>query len=237
MSVMPADLDTLRRLAAEHSAAERARVDDEQQALLRSAHTPEERAKITFQGRIAAPPPPRFVDLVVSAPKSVSLYWASTLSARQPEKAEIVARAHDAGVIAALDYLQREAGYAMIQHSPHSATRYVDAELQFHRLDHVAHNGGTGDMHLHTHLILDGYATVHHQHRPIYLDGVHRALPAVETMYERGMQHALTSRLPLEFARDERGRLQLLGITPAEYGAFPGTACPTPFMQLMIPAP
>lgn len=91
-------------------------------------------------------------------------------------------------------------------------------------------------MHIRTHLILDTVAIVDGQRWPVDLDAVRLVLRAVETTYEFGMRAALTSRLPVEFARDERGRRQLLGVTPDVCAAFPGTACPTPFRQLLIPA-
>ena len=171
-------------------------------------------------------------DITFSAQKSVSVYHASLLAAGRFEDAEKVLAAHRAGVQAALDLIQKEAGYTRAGYHGRSVEgrpttgRYVDA----HNLiagEFLHYTSREGDPQLHSHLeILNRVRTVDEKTgevtwRTLDSRALHKLRPAISMEYERGMEKKLVETTPVELATrpDGLGR-EIVGIKQEWLDAF-----------------
>ena len=172
------------------------------------------------------------VDLLVAAPKSVSLLLASLMSANRSADAFTLRMAHVQGVEATFNYLQNHCGLGS------DGPRFIDVQLRIRTLDHIGAGGDTGDPHLHTHLVAESTAQTSAGTRlPVHLPGVEAALPVLGTIYDATLAQAIDqSGLSVAMVKDSgySSRRQVAGISADVVAAFPQTACTVGFRQLVV---
>lgn len=172
----------------------------------------------------------RYLDLLLAAPKSVSILLAGSMSGGQQDRAFHVRMAHTVGIEAAFRYLQKEAGYASDQ------GRWWEVTLQLHALDHLGAERDAGDPHLHTHLILavsapsaDGRAL------PVDRDAVCRCAPGMWAMYDATLAQQLQAATPAVMTtRPGAQRREVAGIEDKVLAAFPGESCRLGLEQVVV---
>src|SRR5207237_10239355 len=135
-----------------------------------------------------------------------------------------VEAAHRAGVAAALEYLQREAGFSRAGYhgsaGPDGATvgRYVDAH-EWIAAEFLHETSRAGDVQMHSHLqVLNRVPTVDDDGTVVWrtLDSraLHKARPGMEAVYHRTMEEQLTRDLPVDLETREDGKArEVIGIT------------------------
>ncbi|WP_225854385.1 MobF family relaxase [Micromonospora sp. ALFpr18c] len=163
-------------------------------------------------------------DVTFSVQKSISLYRAGLLAQGRVEDAGKVEAAHRAGVAAALEYLQREAGFTRVGYhgsaGPDGASvgRYVDAH-EWVAAEFLHETSRAGDVQMHSHLqVLNRVPTVEDDGRVVWrtLDSraLHKARPGMEAVYHRTMEEQLTRDLPVDLETREDGKArEVIGIT------------------------
>ncbi|WP_082171351.1 MobF family relaxase [Micromonospora sp. RV43] len=163
-------------------------------------------------------------DVTFSAQKSISLYRAGLLAQGRTEDAAKVEAAHRAGVAAALEYLQREAGFSRAGYhgsaGPDGASvgRYVDAH-EWIAAEFLHETSRAGDVQMHSHLqVLNRVPTVDDDGTVVWrtLDSraLHKARPGMEAVYHRTMEEQLTRDLPVDLETREDGKArEVIGIT------------------------
>ncbi|MBR7828773.1 relaxase domain-containing protein [Actinospica sp. MGRD01-02] len=172
----------------------------------------------------------RHLDLMIAAPKSVSVLLASYLSAGRQDGVFQTRMAHTVAIEAAFNYLQKEAGYVR------DGAAYLDATLHLRALDHIAAERETGDPHLHTHLIMDLMATgPAGRELPVYRGGVDAVRPAVHAIYDATLEVELHRTVGVAMAtRPGSDRREVAGIDDAHIKAFRGSRCTIGLEQIVI---
>jgi conjugative relaxase-like TrwC/TraI family protein len=145
-------------------------------------------------------------DLTFRAPKSVSLLWALA----DPNVSRQVREAHDAAVVAALDYLERHAAYARRGKGGREqvpADGFVAAAFR-HRTSRA------DDPLLHTHVLVANLAHTSDDDRWRSLDARHLYLHAKTAgyLYQAQLRTELGRRLQVEFGPVTNGYADLEGI-------------------------
>jgi conjugative relaxase-like TrwC/TraI family protein len=145
-------------------------------------------------------------DLTFRAPKSVSLLWALA----DPDVSRQVRQAHDAAVVAALDYLERHAAYARRGKAGHEqvpADGFVAAAFR-HRTSRA------DDPLLHTHVLVANLAHTSDDGRWRSLDARHLYLHAKTAgyLYQAQLRAELGRRLDVAFGPVTNGYADLEGI-------------------------
>ncbi|MBS3942001.1 MAG: relaxase domain-containing protein [Actinobacteria bacterium] len=153
-------------------------------------------------------------DLTFRAPKSVSLLWALA----DPEVARQVRDAHDAAVVAALDYLERNAAYTRRGKAGREqleADGFVAAAFR-HRTSRA------DDPLLHTHVLVANLAQAADDDMWRSLDARHLYLHAKTAgyLYQAQLRAELTRRLDVTFGPVTNGYADLDGIPRAVIEAF-----------------
>lgn len=176
--------------------------------------------------------PGRYLDLVIAAPKSVSILLASYLSARREDGVFQTRMSHTVAIEAAFNYLQKEAGYAR------DGAAYLDATLHLHALDHIAAERDTGDPHLHTHLLMDLMATgPTGRELPVDRRGVDVVRPAIHAIYDATLELELSRTTGVAMAkRPGSERREVAGIDDKHIKAFGGSRCTIGLEQIIITA-
>ncbi len=149
-------------------------------------------------------------DLTFRAPKSVSLLWAL---ADNPV-ADQVREAHDAAVVAAVGYLEREAGWTRRGAQGSEAVRvegFVAAAFR-HRTSRA------GDPLLHTHALVAnlGRAVDDGIWRTLDSRRIYAHAKTAGTLYQAHLRHELTRRLGVAFEPVTNGYADLAGV-PREW--------------------
>ncbi|MFA9432844.1 MobF family relaxase [Egicoccus sp. AB-alg2] len=145
-------------------------------------------------------------DLTFRAPKSVSLLWALA----DPDVSRQVRQAHDAAVVAALDYLERHAAHARRGKGGHEqvqADGFVAAAFR-HRTSRA------DDPLLHTHVLVANLAHTTDDGRWRSLDARHLYLHGKTAgyLYQAQLRAELTRRLDVAFGPVTNGYADLEGI-------------------------
>ncbi|MEX2504150.1 MAG: MobF family relaxase, partial [Egicoccus sp.] len=145
-------------------------------------------------------------DLTFRAPKSVSLLWALA----DPHVARQVRDAHDAAVVASLDYLERNAAYTRRGKAGREqveADGFVAAAFR-HRTSRA------DDPLLHTHVLVANLAQAADDHTWRSLDARHLYLHAKTAgyLYQAQLRAELTRRLEVTFGPVTNGYADLDGI-------------------------
>lgn len=152
------------------------------------------------------------IDLTVSAPKSVSVLWA----AAGTDDARHVRRAHQAGVTAALEYLQAEASHGLRGHQGDGqrAARIATEGLIAAAFEH--RTSRAGDPQIHTHLVIpnlvhgtDGKWTA------VDSRTVFRHALTASHVYHAVLRSELTARLGVRWGPVRRGIAEIDGIDRA----------------------
>lgn len=151
-------------------------------------------------------------DLTFSAPKSVSVLWAL---GGKGVAAEVKA-AHAAAVEAGLGYLQRHAcltrrgagGHLFLQGNGFLTTGYV------HR------SSRTGDMQLHTHVLIANATHAEGRWTRLYHPAIYEHAKAAGYVYEAHLRDELTRRLGVRWQEVENGIAEVEGFDPDHLGAF-----------------
>ncbi|SCL21326.1 conjugative relaxase domain-containing protein, TrwC/TraI family [Micromonospora aurantiaca] len=163
-------------------------------------------------------------DVTFSAQKSISLYRAGLLAQGRVEDAAKVEAAHRAGVEAALEYLQREAGFTRVGYhgsaGPDGASRgrWVDAH-EWVAAEFLHETSRAGDVQMHSHLqVLNRVPTIDDDGTVVWrtLDSraLNKARPGMEAVYHRTMEEQLTRDLPVDLETREDGKArEIIGIT------------------------
>lgn len=148
-------------------------------------------------------------DLTFSAPKSVSALWATAGGEIGME----VREAHDAAVVAGLDYLEEHAAFSR---QGKAGVRQIDTEGLL-AAAFVHRTSRAGDPQLHTHVLVSG--RVHCADgvwRALDSRAVHRELKTAGMVYQAALRVELTNRLGVEWAAvDRHGQSDIDGV-PAE---------------------
>jgi conjugative relaxase-like TrwC/TraI family protein len=157
-------------------------------------------------------PVPGF-DLTFSAPKSVSLTWALGGDGAGTE----VAAAHRASVVAALDYMERQACWTRRGHGGHEFVRGDGflAAAYLHR------SSRAGDPQLHTHVLVanatrgpDGRWT------RLYHPAIYDHAKTAGYIYEANLRWELSRRLGVRWQEVRNGIAEIEGFDPEHLRAF-----------------
>jgi hypothetical protein len=172
----------------------------------------------------------RYLDLVIAAPKSVSILLAGYTSAGHEKSVFQTRTAHTVAVEAAFNHLQKEAGHAR------DGARYLDAILRLHVLDHIAAEQDTGNPHLHTHLLLDLTATgPTGRELPVDRGGVDTVRPAIHAVYDATLALELERATPIAMIRKSGSdRREVAGIDDRRLRAFRGSRCILGHQQITV---
>lgn len=161
-------------------------------------------------GVALGPSPARKVpgfDLTFRAPKSVSVLWGLGDS----RVADEVRRAHDAAVVAALRYMEGQAGWSRRGAQGREAVRvdgFVAAGFR-HRTSRA------GDPLLHTHVVVSNLGRAVDDGRWRTLDGrpLYQHAKTAGYLYQAHLRHELTRRLGVEWGPVRNGCADLAGVT------------------------
>jgi conjugative relaxase-like TrwC/TraI family protein len=152
-------------------------------------------------------------DVTFSAPKSVSVLWATTDEAT----ATRIRDAHERSVNAALDFLEREAAFTRLGtdgHTPVRGSGFVAAAFQ-HRMSRA------GDPQLHTHvLVANLIKTPDGKWRT--LDGRHlyRRAKTAGYLYQAHLRAELSRELGVSWREVHRGAAEIAGVPDETLRAF-----------------
>src|ERR687897_1526105 len=156
---------------------------------------------------------PRFVrrdrvpgfDVTFSAPKSVSVLWATADEAT----AARVRTAHERSVEAALGFLEREAGFTRLGTDGHTAARgsgFVAASFRHHM-------SRAGDPQLHTHvLVANLIRTSDGEWRSLDGQRLYRRAKTAGYLYQAHLRAELHRELGLAFREVHRGAAEIAGV-------------------------
>src|SRR5918995_551671 len=164
---------------------------------------------------------PRFVrrdrvpgfDVTFSAPKSVSVLWATADEAT----AARVRTAHERSVEAALGFLEREAGFTRPSTHGHTAARrsgFVAASFRHHM-------SRAGDPQLHTHvLVANLIRTSDGEWRSLDGQRLYRRAKTAGYLYQAHLRAELASELGVAFREVHRGAAEIAGVPDETLRAF-----------------
>jgi conjugative relaxase-like TrwC/TraI family protein len=164
---------------------------------------------------------PRFVrrdrvpgfDVTFSAPKSVSVLWATADEAT----AARIRAAHERSVEAALGFLEREAAFTRLGTDGHTAVRgsgFVAAYFR-HRMSRA------GDPQLHTHvLIANLIRTPEGEWRALDGQRLYRRAKTAGYLYQAHLRAELASELGVAFREVHRGAAEIAGVPDETLRAF-----------------
>ncbi len=152
-------------------------------------------------------------DLTFSAPKSVSVLWATGGA----EVGFDVRDAHDAAVAAAVVYLEEHAAFAR---TGKAGVRQVDTD-GYVAAGFVHRSSRAGDPQLHTHVLVSGRVRGPDDGvwRALDSRGLHRQLKPAGMVYQAALRVELTERLGVQWGPvDRHGQADIDGV-PAELAA------------------
>src|SRR5918995_804903 len=164
---------------------------------------------------------PRFVrrdrvpgfDVTFSAPKSVSVVWATA----DEQTAARIRTAHERSVEAALGFLEHEAAFTRLGRDGHTAARgsgFVAASFR-HRMSRA------GDPQLHTHvLIANLIRTEDGEWRSLDGQRLYRRAKTAGYLYQAHLRSELSRELGLAFREVHRGAAEIAGIPDQTLRAF-----------------
>src|ERR671911_564308 len=164
---------------------------------------------------------PRFVrrdrvpgfDVTFSAPKSVSVLWATADEAT----AARVRTAHERSVEAALGFLEREAAFTRLGtdgHTPEQGSGFVAASFR-HRMSRA------GDPQLHTHvLVANLIRTADGEWRSLDGQRLYRRAKTAGYLYQAHLRAELHRELGLAFREVHRGAAEIAGVPDETLRAF-----------------
>jgi conjugative relaxase-like TrwC/TraI family protein len=142
-------------------------------------------------------------DLTFSAPKSVSVLWATG----DERTAAAIRDAHERSVRAALTYLEREAAVSRIGAARRAAhgSGFVGAAFR-HRMSRA------GDPQLHTHVLVANLVrTEDGEWRALDAQMLYRRAKTAGYLYQANLRHELTRTLGLEWREVHRGAAEIAG--------------------------
>jgi hypothetical protein len=176
------------------------------------------------------------LDLVVAAPKSVSVYYAVLRAEHRDADAEQVLDAHELAVGQLQTHLNADAAWAIVRADQLAAPTYAQSSgLRAVALLHDrAHDVPQAPPHVHTHLFVEARVTTRQTGQDHQLDvpTLRRALPTAAALYSRALGTELTRRLPVRLASRPGSAVREIAAVPDEHiHAFAGTAC-RPFITL-----
>ena len=153
-------------------------------------------------------------DLTFRAPKSVSVLWGLA----DNEVAEEVRRAHDAAVLAAVRYMEEQAGWSRRGAQGREAVRvggFVAAGFR-HRTSRA------GDPLLHTHVVVSnlGRATDDGRWRTLDARPLYQHAKTAGYLYQAHLRHELTRRVGVEWGAVRNGCADLAGVPNAVVRVF-----------------
>ena len=152
-------------------------------------------------------------DVTFSAPKSVSVLWATG----DDRVSEGIREAHERSVAAALQYLEREACFARRGAGGHTAERgrgFVAAAFR-HRMSRA------GDPQLHTHVLVANLVrTSDGEWRALDAQRLYRRAKTAGYLYQAQLRHELTRTLGLAFREVHRGAAEVARIPDETLRAF-----------------
>jgi conjugative relaxase-like TrwC/TraI family protein len=152
-------------------------------------------------------------DVTFSAPKSVSVLWATG----DDHVSAAIREAHERSVAAALRYLEREACFARLGAGGHTATRgrgFVAAAFR-HRMSRA------GDPQLHTHVLVANLVrTTDGEWRALDAQRLYRRAKTAGYLYQTQLRHELTRTLGLGFREVHRGAAEVAGVPDETLRAF-----------------
>lgn len=152
-------------------------------------------------------------DLVFAAPKSVSLLRALTTDVA--EKA--VAQAHRAAVQAAMEYLQRHAGYTRV-HNPCTGMKDLQRLPGLVGVAYQHETSRCGDPHLHTHVVVPNRQP-RADGQLVSLDSksLHHEAKAAGIVYQAVLRHELHTERGVEWVDvdEHSGMAEIAGVTRA----------------------
>lgn len=181
---------------------------------------PERRAQLRADAEAAARQPVAFLDATFNAPKSVSVMGAAferaaneARAAGDPETgaaydahAKAVEEAVMAGARAAIDHLERHAGYARVGHHGGGSGQWIDAH-KFIVAQFLQHDSRERDPHLHVHqAILNRVLGADGQWRALDSRAIHACKGAAGAVGERVMEAYLTRALGVRFETRPDGK-------------------------------
>src|SRR5215207_6393262 len=152
-------------------------------------------------------------DVTFSAPKSVSVLWATA----DEQTARLIRDAHDRSVSAALGFLEREAAFTRIGTDGHTAARgsgFIAAAFR-HRMSRA------GDPQLHSHvLVANLIKTPDGKWRT--LDGLrlYRRAKTAGYLYQAHLRAELSRELGVSWREVHRGAAEITGVPDATLRAF-----------------
>lgn len=163
------------------------------------------------------------LDVLFEAPWSVSILWASFMAKKDEASARQVITAHEVAVDFGLQFLHREGAYGR------DGLRWLFSPegLDITRTFHYAGNGNTGDMNLHTHVMVGPTLIVPGARfpLPINMNQIQEISLASGAFYERIIMSQLTKTFRTQPVRDQQGRLQLSGVNEKLRQSFSNTFC------------
>src|ERR671910_557689 len=152
-------------------------------------------------------------DVTFSAPKSVSVLWATG----DERTARLARKAHERSVEAALGFLEREAAYTRFGTDGHTAARgsgFVAAAFQ-HRMSRA------GDPQLHTHvLVANLIKTEDGKWRTLDGQRLYRRAKTAGYLYQAHLRAELTRELGVSWREVHRGAAEIAGVPDATLRAF-----------------
>ncbi|WP_236046843.1 relaxase domain-containing protein [Streptacidiphilus fuscans] len=156
----------------------------------------------------------RLLDVVVPAPKSVSVLWGVH---NRKRKTRLIHDAHMSAVTRAVVDLQKQAGMVQI------GAAWYDMPVTVYRLEHCT--GVAEEPHLHTHLLVDTELRDGQQRGSLDVSILQDALELVGLQYQVSLEQELWRRLQLGFEQRRRGTRQLCGIDEDLMKAFADGSC------------
>ncbi|MGE0300749.1 MAG: MobF family relaxase, partial [Pseudonocardia sp.] len=196
---------------------------------------PEERAELRAQADRSARQAVSFIDVTFSVPKSVTVLGvaferAANDAAESGDQeraaawsmhAKAVEDAAMAGARAAIEYLQKHAGYSRIGHHGGGAGRWIDAH-DFVVAQFLQHDSRDRDPQLHVHqAILNRVLCADGTWRALDSRAIHALRGAAGAIAERVMETHLTRSLGVEFATRPDGKArEVIGVPSAVIDLF-----------------
>src|SRR5918995_5624865 len=152
-------------------------------------------------------------DVTFSAPKSISVVWATA----DEQTAALIRDAHERSVDAALGFLEREAAYTRLGTDGHTAARgsgFVAASFR-HRMSRA------GDPQLHTHvLVANLIKTEDGEWRSLDGQRLYRRAKTAGYLYQAHLRAELSRELGLAFREVHRGAAEIAGVPDETLRAF-----------------
>ncbi len=151
-------------------------------------------------------------DVTFSAPKSVSVLYG----VGDRETVAAVREAHDAAVVQALGYLEREAAY----------TRRGKAGRQRVKTDGLVvatfrhRTSRAGDPQLHTHAVIANTVRADGRWSALDARGLYREQKTAGYLYKAALRHELTRSLGVQWGPVEKGSAEITGIPDGVLGHF-----------------